>query len=109
MDLSKRIYAATRCIPSGQVATYGDIAAAIGELRGWRLVGTVMSQNRDPKTPCHRVVRADGRVGGFGFPGGTARKIQKLRTEGVQINSERIDLRRYRIASLRILKGTTRH
>lgn len=65
-----------------------------------------MSCNRDPETPCHRVIRADGRVGGFfagGRIGGTGRKIAKLRREGIKIDGERIDLGRYRIRSPKVL------
>lgn len=97
------VYAAARRIPRGRVATYGDLAYAVGHPRAWRHVGTVMGQNRNPKIPCHRVVRSDGHVGGFGFPGGTARKIKRLRTEGIKITGERIDLERYRIPSPRAL------
>ncbi len=100
------MYAATRRIPPGRVATYVDVARAVGRPRAWRRVGTVMSRNRDPKIPCHRVVRSDGRVGGFsagGRTGGTARKIAKLRAEGVRIAGERVNIRRYRIRSPRLL------
>lgn len=62
-----------------------------------------MSRNRDPKTPCHRVVRADGRVGGFGFPGGSPEKARRLRAEGVSIINGRVDLTRCRISSPRLL------
>lgn len=113
MSLSNAIYAAVRRIPRGRVATYADISRAIGHPRAWRHVGNVLNRNRDPQTPCHRVVRSDGTVGGFGFPdlsagnlakaGGTARKIQKLRHEGIRIIGSRIDLRRYRVASPRSL------
>ncbi|MDP3727114.1 MAG: MGMT family protein [bacterium] len=98
------VYAAARRIPRGRVATYADLARAIGCPRAWRHVGTVLSLNRDPKTPCHRVVRSDGRVGGFsagGRTGGTLRKIEKLRAEGIRVTGERVDLRRYRIRSPR--------
>lgn len=96
-------YRATRRIPRGRVATYADIARAIGHPRAWRLVGTVMSLNRNRKTPCHRVVRSDGRVGGFGFPGGTPEKIRRLKREGVAIKNQRINLARFRIHSPRLL------
>ena len=91
------IYRATRTIPRGRVATYGDIARAIGRMRAWRRIGTALGQNRDPKTPCHRVVRADGRVGGFGFPGGSREKERRLRREGVRIVGGRINLREFRM------------
>ena len=103
MNLSKKTYAAARRIPPGQVATYADLAYAIGHPRAWRHVGSILGQNRDVKTPCHRVIRSDGRVGGFGFPGGTAQKIKKLRGEGIRISGDRIELQRYRISSPRLL------
>ena len=93
------VYAATRRIPRGRVATYADIARAIGHPKAWRHVGSVLSMNRDPNTPCHRVVRSDGKVGGFGFPGGTHRKIQRLAAEGIKITRERLNLDRFRITS----------
>ncbi len=93
------VYAAARRIPRGRVATYADIARAIGRPKAWRHVGTILSFNRDSKIPCHRVVRSDGHAGGFGFPGGTRRKIAKLRAERIRVVGDRIDLRRYRIPS----------
>ena len=55
--------AAVRRIPPGRVATYGDIAALAGSPRAWRAVGTIMRENRDPGTPCHRVIAAGGALG----------------------------------------------
>ena len=97
MISSAAIYRATRAIPQGRVATYGDIARVIGRMRAWRRVGTVLGQNRDPNTPCHRVVRADGTVGGFGLPGGSREKERRLRAEGVRIVGGRIQLAEFRI------------
>jgi len=104
MELSRMIYRATRRIPPGQVATYADIARSIGRPRAWRHVGNALNRNRDPDTPCHRVVRSDGRVGGFGYPGGVPRKIQRLRREGIPVDGGCVDLRRYRIRSPRVLR-----
>lgn len=101
-----KVYAATRRIPAGKVATYADLAYVIGHPRAWRRVGSILGQNRDVKTPCHRVVRSDGKVGGFsagGRIGGTARKIKKLRGEGIRISGDRIELQHYRISSPRLL------
>ncbi len=103
LESALEIYAATRRIPGGKVATYADLARAIGRPKAWRHVGTVLSFNRDPKTPCHRVVRSDGKVGGFGFPGGTTRKIERLRSEGIEVKNGKIDLHRHRITSPRVI------
>ena len=99
------VYAATQRIPPGTVATYADVARAIGRPRAWRHVGTVLGMNRDPATPCHRVIRSDGFVGGFGMPGSTREKVRRLCHEGVAVTAERVDLRRYRIPSPRILRA----
>ncbi len=61
--------------------TYGAVAAKAGNLRAARAVGYIMSHNYDAAIPCHRVVRADGKVGDYNR-GGAARKMKLLREEG---------------------------
>lgn len=68
-------------IPLGQTMTYGEVAAAAGSPGAARAVGTIMSRNRDPKIPCHRVIRSDGKIGDYAF-GGEVRKRERLREEG---------------------------
>ena len=82
-----RVLAAVRRIPPGRVATYGDIAAAAGRPRAWRAVGTIMRTCRSPTVPCHRVVAAGGRLGGYSDP---LRKRRLLHAEGVQIGPRTI-------------------
>ncbi len=78
-------YKAVSQIPKGRIATYGDIASALGISGGARAVGRAMAENRDTRTvPCHRVVKGDGQVGGYGK--GTPKKITMLRMEGVDVN-----------------------
>ncbi len=73
-------------IPRGKVATYSELAAKIGKPGAARAVGTVMANNPFPIViPCHRVIRADGTLGGFG--GGLEMKKKILTSEGVHINS----------------------
>lgn len=77
----RRVYEATRSIPWGKVATYRQVAKAIGNPDGQRAVGQAL--NRNPVAiviPCHRVVAADG-LGGFGSGLGWKRRL--LRLEGV--------------------------
>lgn len=76
-----------RRIPPGLVATYGDVAALAGRPRAHRAVGTIMRTCEDPQVPCHRVVAAGGRLGGFGEP---HRKRELLEAEGVWLTGERI-------------------
>lgn len=84
----ERVYAVTRRIPKGKVATYADVAHALG-IAGYRSVGTALSRNPDiPETPCHRVVKSDGSVGQYAF--NTPKKIALLRSEGIEIANEKI-------------------
>lgn len=72
-------------IPRGQVRSYGWIAQAIGSPNAQRAVGTALAQNPLPFViPCHRVIRADGRLGAYSG-GGTAVKARLLTLEGVSI------------------------
>lgn len=77
-----------RCreIPSGGTMTYGELAAACGRPRAARAVGSVMARNPWPLvTPCHRVVAACGRLGGYSAPQGLAMKRRLLAMEGVAV------------------------
>ncbi len=61
--------------------TYGGVAAIAGHPGAARAVGTIMKNNFDPTVPCHRVVRADGRVGDYNR-GGARAKMRLLEKEG---------------------------
>jgi methylated-DNA-[protein]-cysteine S-methyltransferase len=79
----RRVYEAARSIQPGRTSTYGELAAEAGEPGEARAVGVAMARNRVPLiVPCHRVVAADGRLGGFSAPGGTATKRRLLEIEG---------------------------
>ncbi|MFH0890986.1 MAG: MGMT family protein [Candidatus Liptonbacteria bacterium] len=106
-----RVYRATRKIPRGKVATYAQIARAIGHPRACRGVGNALNKNpnsysslslRSPAgrrgatktlTPCHRVVRSNGSIGGFAS--GAKKKRALLVGEGVVIYKGKVDLKRY--------------
>ena len=79
---------AVRRIPAGKVATYGDVAAAAGVPRAARAVGNIMKGCRVAGVPCHRVVAAGGRLGGYG--GSEALKRALLAAEGVVVSGTRI-------------------
>ena len=83
-----RVLNAVRRIPPGRVCTYGGIAALAGRARAWRAVGHIMAACDAPGTPCHRVVAAGGRIGGYG--GNTAMKRALLAAEGVSVAGGRI-------------------
>ena len=78
------VWSALREIPPGKVATYGEIAAEIGKPRAARAVGQACGSNKVVLfVPCHRVVAAQGKLGGFG--GGLKLKEALLRHEGVEV------------------------
>lgn len=74
------------------MATYAQIAKALGSPKSARAVGNALNKNPFPgeRVPCHRVVRSDGTVGGF--MSGTGKKIALLRREGVEMKNGKIDL-----------------
>src|SRR5260221_430534 len=78
-DFQIRVLAAVRRIPPGKVATYGDVAAAAGVPRAARAVGNIMKGCRAPGVPCHRVVAAGRRPGGYGGRGGPQRAPPRAR------------------------------
>jgi methylated-DNA-[protein]-cysteine S-methyltransferase len=88
-DFERRVWEATRRIPCGEVRRYGDIAREIGEPRAGQAVGVALGRNPVPIiVPCHRVLAADGRSGGFSAPGGVATKFRILEIEGARRSGE---------------------
>lgn len=76
------VYAALMRIPGGKVATYGDIAKAVGRPEASQAVGRILNKNPNPiKVPCHRVVMSNGTIGGYAF--GKSRKKELLESEGL--------------------------
>jgi methylated-DNA-[protein]-cysteine S-methyltransferase len=81
----KKVLLAEHGIPRGLVSTYGRIASFIGSPGSARAVGNALAKNPFPLIiPCHRAVRADGRLGGF--RGGTEMKRSLLCLEGVEVD-----------------------
>ncbi len=90
MTFSERVWALTARIPCGKVATYADIATALGT-RAFRAVGNALNKNPyAPGVPCHRVVGANGAL--TGFAGGLSKKERLLIAEGVPVSRGRVDL-----------------
>jgi methylated-DNA-[protein]-cysteine S-methyltransferase len=79
----RRVYEVARRIPPGKTLSYGDIAARLGAGRAARAVGQALGRNPFAiVVPCHRVLAAGGRVGGFSANGGLATKLRMLTIEG---------------------------
>ena len=80
-SFKERVLAVVRGIPKGKTMSYQEVAAAAGNPGAARAVGTIMSHNNDKNVPCHRVIRADGKIGQYnGLQG--ADKADILRREG---------------------------
>jgi len=81
-----------RNIRPGEILTYGELAARIGEPGEARAVGQALGRNPWPiVVPCHRVTAASGRTGGFSAPGGVSTKLRLLEIEGA-LSAERLPL-----------------
>lgn len=84
----RRVYAITRAIPPGQVRTYGEIARELGLPGAARAVGQALGRNPfAPVIPCHRVLAAGGRAGGFSAEGGTLTKLRLLEIERARLGT----------------------
>lgn len=81
----RRVHAAARAIPPGETCTYGELAQALGDKGLARAVGQAMGRNPfAPIVPCHRVLAASGRPGGFSAHGGALTKLRMLAIEGAR-------------------------
>ena len=71
-------------IPKGQIRTYLEVAKAIKRPKSVRAVANAIGKNPNaPKIPCHRVIRSDGKLGGYSGPGGIKTKKKLLKSEGI--------------------------
>ena len=86
---AEQVWALTKRIPKGKVATYGQLARALKKPRACRAVGNALNKNPyAPIVPCHRVIRSDGSIGGFAM--GANKKIALLTKEGVEIFNHKV-------------------
>ena len=78
----KKVWLELSKIPKGETRTYKEIAIAIGHPKSVRAVANACGKNPQPiKIPCHRVIRSDGKLGGYSAQGGTAAKLRILKEE----------------------------
>lgn len=64
-SFKEKVYGIVKKIPKGKVLTYKEVAKRAGSPKASRAVGNILHKNKDPKIPCHRVIRGDGKVGGY--------------------------------------------
>jgi O-6-methylguanine DNA methyltransferase len=87
-SFTNRVLTVVRRIPVGRVASYGEVAALAGRPRAARAVGNIMRTCGRRDVPCHRVIAAGGRLGGYG--GSEALKRSLLVAEGVVVSGNRV-------------------
>jgi len=86
----KRVWAALELIPEGKVTTYKEVANFLNT-KGVRAVANAIAKNPyAPKVPCHRVVKSNGKVGGYSGGEGVKTKIELLKKEGVIVKNEKV-------------------
>ena len=105
MTTFERVYAAVKLIPRGSVATYGQVAAAVGNKRLSRVVGYALHVNPQPGViPCHRVVKRDGEVSSAFAFGGAYRQVELLKREGVEfVDAAQVDMNRFCVRALPLI------
>jgi len=81
---AEHVYAIVRKIPKGKTLTYKQVAEIAGRPGASRAVGTILSKNSEKGVPCHRVIRSDGKIGGYNSINGPS-KLELLRREGVKL------------------------
>jgi O-6-methylguanine DNA methyltransferase len=88
-EFHRRVYDAARTIPPGGTLSYGDIARRVGAPGAARAVGQALGRNPFPiVVPCHRVLAAGGKIGGFSAQGGVTTKRRMLAIESAWINGD---------------------
>jgi len=86
-EFNRGVYDIARKIPPGKTMTYGDIAKKLGGVELSRDVGQALGRNPCPiVVPCHRVLAAGGKPGGFSANGGVVTKLKMLAIEGAVVN-----------------------
>ena len=78
---AEKVYEVVGKIPRGKVLTYKEVARLAGNKNASRAVGNILNKNHNPKIPCHRVIRSDGKLGGYNR--GAKKKKEILKSEGV--------------------------
>lgn len=88
ISFQEKVYKVVKQIPREKVLTYKEVAVKLGNPGLARAVGNALNKNRNPKVPCHRVIKSNGEIGGYRY--GTNRKIYLLRKEGIIIKNGKI-------------------
>ena len=77
----EKVFKVVKNIPQGKTLTYQEVAKKSGSPRAFRAVGNILNKNYNPLIPCHRVIRSDGKIGGYNR--GVKRKAELLKKESL--------------------------
>lgn len=78
-SFTEKVFGVVSKIPKGKTLTYKEVAKRAGNEKACRAVGNILNKNYNPKIPCHRVVRGDGKIGGYNR--GVKIKLEMLKKE----------------------------
>ncbi|MBU0476432.1 MGMT family protein [Patescibacteria group bacterium] len=90
-NFQKKVFNVVKKIPEGKVLSYKKVAELAGLPLSWRAVGNILNKNEDKRIPCHRVVRADRKIGGYNK--GERIKTYLLKKEGIIFKNGKITSR----------------
>jgi O-6-methylguanine DNA methyltransferase len=76
-SFTEKVYEITKKIPKGKTLTYKEVAVLSGRPMAYRAVGNILNKNYDKSIPCHRVIRSDGKTGGYNRGSEIKKKILK--------------------------------
>lgn len=82
-SFKEKVLSVVTKIPEGKVMSYKEVAKGAGKPNAYRAVGNILNKNYNPQIPCHRVIRSDGKLGGYNR--GIKNKITLLRQENVPL------------------------
>ena len=83
ISFQEKVYDVVSKIPRGNVLNYKEVAILAGRPRAYRAVGNILNKNYNPEIPCHRVIRSDGKIGGYNKGANNKEKI--LVQEGAMV------------------------
>ncbi len=75
MNFKDKVYEVVKEVKSGEVMTYKEVAMRAGKPLAFRAVGNILNKNTKKGVPCHRVIRSDGKIGGYNGLQGQKRKL----------------------------------
>ncbi len=100
MTLQSEVLSLLAIIPNGKVVTYGQIAKILGRPKASRVVGNILHRNLEPdRFPCYKVVNATGKLSSHYAYGGLTAQAKRLRHDGIIVQGDRVDLKRYQAPS----------